>query len=146
MFDPYDPTDGLKTDGGEGIDYPSVSDIYRIHKAVIENDEQATEGVVNDGQVENALSYIEHGHFGQKPESLFEKAAELFVRIVRAHEFADGNKRTASYSALRLIRVNGYPEVNTTDELADIAERIAAGEDIPLSKVEEVLRDTATDT
>jgi death-on-curing protein len=146
MFDPYDPTDEFETDGGEEIEYLSSEEIYQIHETVIENDEQATEGVVNEGQVENALSYIEHGHFGQKPEGLFEKAAELFVRIIRGHEFADGNKRTASYSALRMITVNGYPNVKTTDELADIAERIAAGEDIPLSRIEEVLRDAATDT
>jgi death-on-curing protein len=145
MFDPYDPTDEFASDGGEDIEYPSVEDIYTIHDAVSERDEELADGVVNEGQIEHAIGYIKHGHFGEKPTGLFEKAACLFRLIIEGHEFVDGNKRTAVYSTQNFLERNGY-EMNLTSDVLTLSVEIASGEDIDIQEIEEVLRDASTDT
>jgi death-on-curing protein len=145
MFDPYDPTDEFVSDGGEDIKYPTVEEVYGFHDTVIEEDDDADKGIVNEGQAEFALDYIEHGKFGQVPSDTFEKAAYLFKLVIEGHEFADGNKRTALYVTQDFLERNGYV-VNVSSQLLTLAVRIAEGEDIDVSKIEEVWRDAATDS
>ncbi len=40
--------------------------------------------------------------------SLWQTAAALLQSLVKNHPFADGNKRTAYFSAVRCLRKNGY--------------------------------------
>jgi len=142
VFDPYDPTKEFTTDGGKNIEYPTVERIYGIHDAVLERDEEAEGGVVNEGQIENALNYIEHGTFGRKPEGVFEKAAHLMKRIVQGHEFADGNKRTGLYASQELLEMNGY-DVEISSELYTTAVDIAEGADIEEEKLADMWQEAS---
>jgi len=144
VFDPYDPTKEFTTDGGEDIRYLTVEEVYSIHDAVSARDEEMSEGVVNEGQVEHALEFIEHGHFGRKPEGVFEKAARLFKLVIEGHEFADGNKRTAVYATRNFLERNGY-NMEISSELLTTSVKIASGENIEVSEVEEVLREASED-
>lgn len=143
MFDPYDPTEEFASDGGDPYDYPTVEKIYGIHEAVLDRDEDAESGVVNKGQIENALEYIQYGTFGRKPEGIFEKSACLMKRIIQGHEFADGNKRTGLYAAKDLIEMNGY-EVDISSDLLTVAVRIANGEDIEESEIAEIWEEASS--
>lgn len=92
----------------EDIRYLTAEDVYQIHEEIIEEDEESTPGVVNEGNVEYALEFIEHGSFGQKPGTVHEKAACLMRIIASGHEFADGNKRTALNTTETFLVLNGY--------------------------------------
>lgn len=88
--------------------YPTKEDIFLIHSDIIQEDDEASEGVLNGGNVEFALDFIEHGHFGQVPETLHEKAVELLRLLSANHAFADGNKRTALNATWTFYALNGY--------------------------------------
>lgn len=87
--------------------YPSVSDIMGIHDDIIEEDEDASEGVLDAGSIDFAVQMIEHGHFGQVPETIHEKAFELMRLLAANHGFADGNKRTALNTTWTFYAMNG---------------------------------------
>jgi len=133
VIDPYDPTDGFSTDGG--YEYPSVEDAYAAHETVLEEDEDAEPGVVNEGAVDRALNEIRY----RTSDCLVEQAALLFVRIVEGHEFADGNKRTAIYVVEEFFRRNGV-SMEMTGDVFVVSLEVARG-DAAVSEVEEVLRE-----
>lgn len=90
------------------IFYPTQEEIVTIHDDIIEADEEASSGVINKGNIDFALQCIEHGHFGQKPETVHEKAIELLRLLSANHPFADGNKRTALNATWTFYALNGY--------------------------------------
>lgn len=90
------------------IVYPSVDDVVSIHDDIIEEDEDASRGILNDGHVDFALNYIQHGHYGEVPDSIHEKAYSLMKLLAANHAFADGNKRTALNSTWTFYAMNGY--------------------------------------
>jgi death-on-curing protein len=137
MIDPYDPTEEFSTDGGDEYEYPTVDRIYGLHDAVAERDENVESGVVNEGQIANALDYIQHGAFGEKPEGLFGKSAYLMKKIIQGHEFTDGNKRTGLYAAKDFIEMNGY-EVEMSPELIEVSVHLAEGKDVEETELEEM--------
>lgn len=64
--------------------------------------------------VENPKQYV----FGQELfPGVIEKAANLYKNLVQKHAFMNGNKRTAYFSLLMFLDLNGY-ELNTTDDEA----------------------------
>lgn len=87
--------------------YPTEEEIIAIHNDIVEEDEDADSGVINVGHVEFALQYIQEGHFGQKPETIHEKAVELLRLLSANHPFADGNKRTALNATWTFYALNG---------------------------------------
>lgn len=92
---------------GHQILYPTEEEIIAIHNDIVEEDEDADSGVINVGHVEFALQYIQEGHFGQKPETIHEKAVELLRLLSANHPFADGNKRTALNATWTFYALNG---------------------------------------
>jgi death-on-curing protein len=77
------------------ITYPQTDQILQIHEDIISEDDDAESGILNEGHVEFSIDYIQHGYYGEVPESLDEKALHLFRLLAANHAFADGNKRTA---------------------------------------------------
>lgn len=75
--------------------YPTVEDLIGIHEAVIEDDPKAEPGVSHRGDIEYTIEFIQHGSFGEGPETINEKAYQLMRLIAANHPFVDGNKRTA---------------------------------------------------
>lgn len=107
----FDPRDFEIGEDSHEIDqtlYPTVSDINSIHRDIVANDEAASEGVLDQGSVDFAVNCIEHGHFGEVPETLHEKAFELMKLLAANHAFADGNKRTALNTTWTFYAMNGY--------------------------------------
>lgn len=88
--------------------YPSKEDILQIHKDIIEEDDDAHSGILNEGYIEYTLNCIEHGHFGEVPETIHEKAVTLLRLLAANHSFADGNKRTALNTTWTFYALNGY--------------------------------------
>ena len=90
------------------VNYPTLEDVLRLHRAVIRGDGRAEPGVESEGDIEYALDHIEHGQFGQVPETVHGKAFQLLRLLVSNHPFVDGNKRTALQTAVFLYGTNGY--------------------------------------
>src|SRR6056297_3105686 len=88
--------------------YLSKKDIVNIHDDIVSEDADASEGAINKGDVEFAVDYIQHGHFGQCPETIHEKAVHLMRLLAANHSFADGNKRTALNTTWVFYFINDY--------------------------------------
>lgn len=89
------------------IIYPTVREIVSIHDDIVEEDEDATVGVRDEGQVDYILACISEGHFGRVPEGIHEKAATLMRLLAANHAFVDGNKRTALNATWTFYAMNG---------------------------------------
>jgi death-on-curing protein len=79
----------------DGFVYLTPDDVLDLHEAVLTNDPDAEPGVRNEGAIEYALDAVRSGRFGEKPETVHEKAFQLLRLVVANHPFVDGNKRTA---------------------------------------------------
>lgn len=117
------------------IQYPTVEEILSIHERIIEEDADSEPGIENEQKVEFALDYVEHGHFGNVPETIHEKAFHLMRLLAANHWFVDGNKRTALNTVVVFYAMNGR--------------RLEYGEDVRsmlklLSVRENLLAETAT--
>lgn len=88
--------------------YPSVDDILLIHDDIVSEDDEASSGVTDANRIEFAITYVKHGHFGEVPETIHEKAFHLMRLIASNHWFVDGNKRTALNTTELFYLVNGY--------------------------------------
>ncbi|MYF41393.1 MAG: type II toxin-antitoxin system death-on-curing family toxin [Rhodothermaceae bacterium] len=81
-------------------------------------------GILNEHAIRSALARPYHGYF----ESLHEKAAALIHGIVSNHGFVDGNKRTALYLAILLIRRSGYDTAVNPDAMVGVITAVVRGE------------------
>jgi len=124
--------------------YPAVEDVYRIHDEIIEEDEESTPGVVSEGNVEYALEFIEHGSFGQKPETIHEKATHLMRIIASGHEFADANKRTALNTTETFLALNGY-RFEYGDEVRDLLHDFATDGKVDTDRAVRYIEESTTD-
>lgn len=88
--------------------YPSVDDVLALHEDIIAEDPDATSGIEEEARIEFALSHIQHGHYGEGPETIHEKAFHLMRLLASNHWFADGNKRTSLNTTALFYAVNGY--------------------------------------
>jgi death-on-curing protein len=92
-------------------------------------------GVLNEGLLQSALE-MPRASFGGEDlhKTIYDKAAAYLFHIIQNHPFVDGNKRTASLTALTFLASNlggkfGGPE----DEYQDLILRTAQGS---VSKIE----------
>ncbi|WP_135824033.1 type II toxin-antitoxin system death-on-curing family toxin [Halorussus ruber] len=88
--------------------YPSTEDVLAVHDGILTEYPDSERGVRTERQVQFALDFIEHGYFGEVPESVHEKAFHLLRLVVANHPFVDGNKRTALNTTSVFLAVNGY--------------------------------------
>lgn len=128
----------------DDIRYLTVEEVYRIHGEIIEEDEGSTAGVVNEGSVGYALDFIRHGDFGQKPETVPEKAAHLMRLIASGHEFADGNKRTALNATETFLALNGY-RFEYCDEVRVLLRDFATEGEVDMDHVVRYIEEATTD-
>jgi death on curing protein len=57
--------------------------------------------------------------------TVLDKAAELLERLINYHPFVDGNKRTATILTFEFLREHGYVPEAESDDIVDVAVRIA---------------------
>lgn len=87
--------------------YPSIDDVLLVHEDILQEDENATQGVTDPDRIQFAISYVQ-GRLGEGPETIHEKAFHLMRLIASNHWFADGNKRTALNTTELFYALNGY--------------------------------------
>jgi len=136
---------GLDAIRSDQVFYPTAEEIHGIHEDIIREDDDASEGILNEGQVNYALDTVEHGHFGQVPETIHEKAFTLMRLLAANHTFADGNKRTALNSTWVFYAINGKyfgygEEIKAILKLLAVKEEMVDEEEAK-SYFEEIARD-----
>lgn len=83
-------------------------------------------GVRDSGLIESALNRPLTSFGGKlKYQTAHERAAALWVALIRNHGFVDGNKRTATAAMARWLAVEGYRLRAGQDELVEAAVQIA---------------------
>lgn len=109
--------------------YPTVDDIVEVHDAIIEEDPNGEPGIEDRERIQYAVDHVQHGTFGEKPETLHEKAFDLMRLIASNHWFVDGNKRTALNTTNLFYNLNGY-ELEYGEDLRSMLKLLAVREDI----------------
>jgi death-on-curing protein len=70
---------------------------------------EGNDNLVNPGSLQYILEAIRGSFFGYDPyPTLIEKASALAWRIITAHVFHDGNKRTGMEACRLMLDLNGY--------------------------------------
>jgi death on curing protein len=86
-------------------------------------------GVRDPGLIESALNRPLAGFEGRlvypRPQ---QRAAVLWLGLIRNHGFVDGNKRTATAAMARRLQQEGFHLRTGQDELVDVAVAIATKE------------------
>lgn len=77
----------LMSDGQDELWYPTVEDILQLHDDIIQEDPDATVGVEDEETIEFAIHYVQHGHFGNVPGTVHEKAFHLMRLLASNHWF-----------------------------------------------------------
>jgi len=108
--------------------YPDVEEIVEIHDDIIDEDPNADAGLRDHGPIEYALDHVQHGSFGQGPETIHEEAFQLMRLLAANHPFVDGNKRTALPTAVYFYLWNGL-DLEYQEELEAMLVLIAIRED-----------------
>jgi death on curing protein len=83
-------------------------------------------GVRDVGLIESALSRPLASYAGElMHKTPFERAAVLWLGLIRNHGFVDANKRTATAAMARWLLAEGYALRSGQDELVEMAVGIA---------------------
>ncbi|MFC7044799.1 type II toxin-antitoxin system death-on-curing family toxin [Halobacteriaceae archaeon GCM10025711] len=104
--------------------YPTVTDIINIHKDIIEEYPGTEPGIRKREDIAYAVEYVEHGAFGEVPQSIHQKAFHLLRLLTANHPFVDGNKRTALATVATFYFLNGY-EFEYDHEIRTVLKTIA---------------------
>lgn len=135
---PFDGVEDVEPDTGSGeFWYPTVEDIVEIHDEIIAEDSDGEPGIEDRERIQYAVDHVQHGTFGEKPETIHEKAFALMRLIASNHWFVDGNKRTALNTTNLFYLLNGY-ELDYGEDLRAMLKLLAVREDI-------IDRDVATE-
>jgi death-on-curing protein len=109
------------------IKVPTVENVIQANKYVCNEKRQASQ-LLDRGKIESALSTAFYP--GTEPfenGGVARLAGALCFYLTKAHAFLDGNKRTATLSAVLFMNSNGwdliYPE-NDEDEFTELAKTI----------------------
>lgn len=88
--------------------FVTLEEVLSIHEAMIEIG-GGREGILDFTLLHSAIERPK-AQFGGKflYSSIFLMAGAMLQSLVKNHPFADGNKRTAFFTTLRLLEKNGY--------------------------------------
>ncbi len=109
-----------------------LADILEINRRMIQAFGgiffEGDDNLANPGSLEYILEAIQGSLFGYDLyPTLVEKAAAVAWRIITAHVFHDGNKRTGMEACRLLLDINGYV-MQIDVEVVNVAVQIASGE------------------
>lgn len=101
--------------------YLTVKDVLLLHELQIEI-HGGSHGLRDLGLLESAVARPQSTFGGQDlyPD-IFMKGAALVHSLLLNHQFVDGNKRTAMYSVMAFLELNGYEFVAEQKEVVDTA-------------------------
>lgn len=105
--------------------YLTAEQVLFIHARLIE-ETGGSHGVRDLNMLLSAIGRVQ-ARFNEQDLSpgLFSKAAALMDSLIRNHPFVDGNKRTGVTAAGLFLRRNGYRLAADSDNLVEMAMRIA---------------------
>lgn len=87
-----------------------------MHERIVARSDETEPGIRKPMAVESALTYISEGYFGERPETIHEKAAHLMRLLTADHPYVDGNKRTALAATAYLYDLNEF-HLDVDDEI-----------------------------
>jgi death-on-curing family protein len=103
--------------------YPTDQEIGQINKELLETvTVKSTDrhGVLQVTAIKNSIDLMRND-----PGDLYDKAASLFISLVRSHAFESGNRRTALVASLAFLQANAEKPKVLEDE--DMFRGIRAG-------------------
>ena len=83
----------MGADDIEDVWYPTVEDIITIHDDILDEYPETETGIRNRDDIAYTIEFISEGRFGERPETLHEKAFHLLRLLTANHPFVDGNGR-----------------------------------------------------
>jgi death-on-curing protein len=109
----------------EEIIFLSLDDVLQIHADQLAKF-GGTEGFVDRGQVESAISQPAARMFGEYLQGDICGMAGAYLFFLAASQgFADGNKRTAANCAHAFLQINGFDLECSPEELYDLTMNVA---------------------
>ncbi len=116
------------------FEYIDVSHVVAMHEVLIQK-YGGTQGIRDKGLLESAVMQPQQSAFGEDifPD-IFSKAAAYVFYISENQPFLDGNKRSATATAITFLRLNGY-DLNVSDKdlyetIIDLANKRISREDL----------------
>lgn len=107
--------------------YLSLEQVIEIHDTLIEKFDGLI-GVREKGLLESAVAAPMMAVLGEElHKTIYNKAAAYLFYIAKNHAFFDGNKRTATATALAFLRVNGKFVKYDVDEFLEFVVSVAEG-------------------
>lgn len=87
--------------------YLTVDEVLKVHERLIE-DHGGMKGIRDLGLLTSAIEMPKSAFGGEDLHpTVFDKAAAYLFHIAKNHPFIDGNKRSASFTSLLFLRING---------------------------------------
>ena len=107
--------------------YLSVEQVIDLHAEALRFG--GADGLRSRHLLHSAVAQAEQSAFGKEAYSTVpEKAAAYAFFLVMNHPFVDGNKRTGELAMLVFLELNGFDFGEDQDQIAEMFERLAAGE------------------
>ena len=101
--------------------YLSVKDILLLHELQIEKF-GGSHGLRDLGLLESAVARPQSSFGGEDLyPTIFLKAGALVHSLLMNHQFVDGNKRTAMFSVMTFLELNGYKFIAKHKEVVNTA-------------------------
>ncbi len=101
--------------------YLTVQDVLLLHSLAIENF-GGSHGLRDLGLLESAIARPQSTFGGEDLyKGIFLKGAALIHSLLMNHQFVDGNKRTAMFSVMTFLELNGYKFVAEQAEVVKTA-------------------------
>lgn len=101
--------------------YLTVKDVLLLHELQIEK-YGGSHGLRDLGLLESAVARPQSTFGGQDLYSdVFLKGAALVHSLLLNHQFVDGNKRTAMFSVMTFLELNGYEFIAEQKEVVNTA-------------------------
>lgn len=101
--------------------YLTVQDVLLLHDIAIDKF-GGSHGLRDLGLLESAVARPQSSFGGEDLyPTIFLKAGSLVHSLLMNHQFVDGNKRTAMFSVMTFLELNGYSFVAKQKEVVDAA-------------------------
>ncbi len=114
---------------GETPRFLSLQNVLHIHENTLA-EEGGAPGLRDEGLLASALDMPQASFSGNfLHNDIAEMAAAYLYHICQNHAFVDGNKRTAAFSEVLFLALNGVPDESLPDdaELERVTLTVAAG-------------------
>ncbi|GIO23774.1 type II toxin-antitoxin system death-on-curing family toxin [Oceanobacillus sp. J11TS1] len=122
------------------MNYISEQDIVRINAYVIEKYSPGEQKGINSyKELDSARNRPKQSLFGKDAyPTLFTKCATLCHSLIKNHPFYNANKRTALWSLIYMLRINGYKLTASEETVEEMILFIAQRDDKTINLQEHI--------